>query len=153
MTITFKITKKLGLKNKSKHVVPPLYPDFFCRFSLYQKNFRHKIWYRHHFWWETRLLKNFSSIQKLTKISDLRVVKNKESLFLKSLSERVGSDLQRHWNWISTSTQNRLKMTSFKFIVVVCRIRLFPTLILKIKWLGSALPLTLNPTNTLFRVF
>ena len=32
-------------------------------------------------------------------------------------------------------------MTSFKFRVVLYRIRLFPTLISKIKWLGSKLPL------------
>ena len=35
-------------------------------------------------------------------------------------------------------SQNRF---SFKFRVVLCRIRLFSTLILKIKWLGSGLPL------------
>ena len=33
-------------------------------------------------------------------------------------------------------------MTSLKFKVVPCRIRLFPTLISKIKWLGSELPLS-----------
>ena len=32
-------------------------------------------------------------------------------------------------------------MASFKFRVVLCRIRLFPTLSSKIKWLGSELPL------------
>ena len=32
-------------------------------------------------------------------------------------------------------------MGSLKFRVVVCRIRLFPTLISKIKWLGYGLPL------------
>ena len=31
--------------------------------------------------------------------------------------------------------KNRLKMMSFKFRVVLCRIRLFPSLISKIKWL------------------
>ena len=45
---------------------------------------------------------------------------------------------------ISGSTQNRLKMTSFTFRVVRCRIRLFPTLISRIKWLGSGLPLTMK---------
>ena len=44
-------------------------------------------------------------------------------LFLKSLSERG-----RH-----RTTQNRLKMASFKFRVVLCRIRLVPTMISKIK--------------------
>jgi len=43
--------------------------------------------------------------------------------------------------WNSRSTPNRLKMTLFKFWVVLCRIRLFPTFISKIKWLGSGLPL------------
>ena len=33
-------------------------------------------------------------------------------------------------------------MASFKFRVVLCRIRPFPTLILGINWLGSGLPLT-----------
>ena len=32
-------------------------------------------------------------------------------------------------------------MTSFKLTVVLCRIRLFPTLISKIKWLEYGLPL------------
>jgi len=37
-----------------------------------------------------------------------------------------------------------LKKSSLNFRVVVCRIRLFPTLISKIKWLGSKLPLKSN---------
>ena len=45
------------------------------------------------------------------------------------MSERVGSDIERLWNWIRTSTQNQLKIKSFKFRVVPCRIRFFPTLI------------------------
>ena len=57
------------------------------------------------------------------------------------MSERGGSDIGRLWNWISRSSQNRMKMRSFKFRVVLCRIRLFPPLISKIKWLGSELPL------------
>ena len=40
--------------------------------------------------------------------------------------------------WISRSTKIGW---SFKFRVVICRIRLFPTLISKIKWFGSGLPL------------
>ena len=60
---------------------------------------------------------------------------------LKSMSERVGSDVQRLWNWmISRSTQNWIKMTSFKFRVVLCRIRPFTPLFSKIKWLKSGLP-------------
>ena len=57
------------------------------------------------------------------------------------MSERCGSDIERLWNLISRSTQNRLKMASFVFRVVLCRIRLFPTLISKIKWLWPELPL------------
>ena len=34
-------------------------------------------------------------------------------------------------------TQNPFKMASFKFRVVLCRIRVFPTLISKIKWFRS----------------
>jgi len=75
----------------------------------------------------------------------LRVVQTRTILFLKSMSERSGSDLQRLWNWISWSPQNRLKMVSFRFIrkfrVVLCRIRLFPTMISRVKWIGSELPL------------
>ena len=47
--------------------------------------------------------------------------------------------------WISRSTQTRLKMTSYKFRVVLCRIRPFPTLSSKLKWLGSWLPLNFCP--------
>jgi len=48
------------------------------------------------------------------------------------------SEMERR---ISRSAQNRLKMASFYFRVVLCRIRIFPTLILMIKWLWSGLPL------------
>ena len=58
------------------------------------------------------------------------------------MSERGGSDIERLWNWISRSIQNQFKMATCKFSVVPCRIRFFPTLISKIKWLGSGLPLT-----------
>ena len=70
----------------------------------------------------------------------LRVVQTYVILFLYSMPERCGSDIERLWNRISWPTQNRLKMLSFNFRVVLCRIRLFPTLISKIKWLGSGLP-------------
>jgi len=50
----------------------------------------------------------------------------------------------------SRSTSNRLKMTSFKFRVVICRIRLFPTLISKIKWLGYELPLKMQSLEFTF---
>ena len=48
---------------------------------------------------------------------------------------------ERLCNWIARS--DRLGMASFKFRVVLCRIRFFPTLILTIKWLGYGLPLRL----------
>ena len=41
------------------------------------------------------------------------------------------------------STQNWLEMNSSEFWLVLCRIRLFPTLISKIRWLESGLPLKL----------
>ena len=34
-----------------------------------------------------------------------------------------------------------MKITLFKFRIVLCRIRLFPTMVSKMKWLGSGLPL------------
>ena len=60
----------------------------------------------------------------------------------------------------SRSAQNWLKMTSYKFRVVLCRIRQFPTLISKIKWLRSGLSLKLSSlfssekfrTNSCFQV-
>ena len=58
--------------------------------------------------------------------------------------EKGRSSIERLWNGISRSTKKRLNMASFKFRVVLRRIRLFPTLISKIKWLGSELPLKLN---------
>ena len=71
----------------------------------------------------------------------LRVVQTQAILFLKSVSEKGGSDIERLKNWICRSPQNRLKIPSLKFRVVLCRIRLFPTLISEINWLGSELPL------------
>ena len=59
------------------------------------------------------------------------------------MSEIGGSDIERLWNWNSRWTKNRLKMASFEFWVVVCRIRRFPTLISKFKWLGSRLALSI----------
>ena len=49
------------------------------------------------------------------------------------------------WWLISRSTQNRLKMTSLNFRVGLCRIRLSPKLISKVKWtpLWTTLNLTL----------
>ena len=59
----------------------------------------------------------------------LGVVQTQAILFLKSMSERSGSDIERLWIWDS----------SFNFRVVICRIHSFPTLISKIKWLWSGL--------------
>ena len=68
----------------------------------------------------------------------LRVVQTKVILFLKSISERGGSDMQGLDEFL-----DRLRIDRrFKFRVVICRIRFLPTLISKIKWLGSELPLT-----------
>ena len=65
--------------------------------------------------------------------------------FLKSMSERDGSDIERLWISMTTrriqSILSRSRNSSFYFRVVVCRIRLFPTLISKINWLWSELPL------------
>ena len=76
----------------------------------------------------------------LVAVGDLRVVQTRAILFLKSMSERGGSDIERRH---LKSIWSRSRIPSFNFSVVVCRIRLFPTLISKIKWLGSGLPL--NP--------
>ena len=46
---------------------------------------------------ESRIRKFFN---KTAKIDFLRVVHNQAILFLKSLSERVGFDIQRPWNWM-----------------------------------------------------
>ena len=84
------------------------------------------------------------TVSSLTSTGILRVVQTQAILFLKSMSKRVGSDIQRHWNWISRSTPNRLKMTLCEFRVVLCRIRPFPTFISIIKWLWSELHLNRN---------
>ena len=81
-------------------------------------------------------LKTFEEIYECTNregqaVLNLRVVQTQAILFLKSMSERYGSDIQRLSNLIARSTQNQSKMASFKFRIVVCRIRFFPTLILK----------------------
>ena len=73
--------------------------------------------------------------QKLTHFSSFDHYEN-ASIF----GEGLYDDSEIEW-WILRPTQNRLL---FKFRVVLCRIRLFPTLILKIKWLGSELPLNIK---------
>ena len=61
------------------------------------------------------------------------------------LETNVGKCRIRHTTTLQLNDefQDRLKIYwKFKFKIVLFRIRLFPTLILKIKWLGSELPLT-----------
>ena len=53
---------------------------------------------------------------------------------------------------ICKSSLSRTRNSSFDFRVVLCRIRLFPKLISKIKWLGSGLPLRIHePDENLVR--
>ena len=47
-------------------------------------------------------------------LGKLRVVQTQAILFKKQISDIDGSDIQRPWNWISTSTQNRLKIQILK---------------------------------------
>ena len=59
----------------------------------------------------------------------------------------------RHRTTLDLNLQSILilsRYSSFKFIVVVCRIRLFPTLISKIKWLRPGLPLKRGFENHTF---
>ena len=67
----------------------------------------------------------------------LRVVQTKSILFWNQRRKKTDptyNDSVTEW-WISGSTQNRFKMRSFKLKVVLCRIRLYPLLTSKIKWL------------------
>ena len=64
----------------------------------------------------------------------------------------VGNSRIRHKTTLNLNDAflDRLKIDCrFKFRVVLCRIRLFPTLISKIKWLRSGLPL--NIISKIFR--
>ena len=59
----------------------------------------------------------------------------------------VGKGRIRHKTTLNLNDEflDRLKIDCrFKFRVVLCRIRLFPTLISKIKWFGSELPLSIR---------
>ena len=71
----------------------------------------------------------------------LRVVHNLDISFLKSMSERVGSDIERLWIWMKVSFRIDTRWRHSKFRVVLSRIRLSPTLFSKINWLSSGLPL------------
>ena len=88
----------------------------------------------------------------------LRIVETQAILFLKTMSEIVGSNIEWLWIWIIQSILGWSKNSSFYFRVVVCRNRLFPTMISKIKWLGCGLPLRFrsvtvkndDPRNSLY---
>ena len=85
--------------------------------------------------WNCNFLKIFDN---------LRVVQTQTILFLESMSEREGPDIQRLWN-LMIKFLDRLKVDCrFIFRVVPCRIRLFPTLISNIKWLWCGPPLNLS---------
>ena len=67
----------------------------------------------------------------------LRVIRTKAIPFL---TEKIGSDIERLWIWLTSSSIDFESMKKFNFRVVLCRIRWFPTLIGKIKWLEHGLP-------------
>ena len=72
----------------------------------------------------------------------LRVVQTQAILFL-----NVGKRPIRHRTTLNLNDFNRLsrfRNSSFNFRIVVERIRLFPTLVSKINWLGSKLPLNFD---------
>ena len=62
------------------------------------------------------------------------------------MSERGGSDIERLGMTSSSIDFESIQNSSFNLRVVACRIRLFPTLISKIKWPGLSL-------NNFFREF
>ena len=69
---------------------------------------------------------------------------------------RVGSDKERLWIWNDIFFNQFWKLTSFKSGAVLCRTRLFPRLISKLKWLGYKLPLKIvhfNSKSTFLRWF
>ena len=74
----------------------------------------------------------------------LRVVHTQAILFLTSMSGRGGSGIERLWIWMTSFSINFswFRNSFFNFSVFVYRIRRFPTLTSKIKWLGFELPLT-----------
>ena len=78
----------------------------------------------------------------------LRVVHTQAMLFLKSTSERDGSDIQRLWNWMKDF---QIDSESIKEDLVQIQNGCMsdPSLsdISKIKWLGSGLPLNCNPVE------
>ena len=69
----------------------------------------------------------------------------------KSRIRHIATLILIEW-WISRSTPNRLKMTSFKFRVVLCRIRSLPTLISKIKSAWTTLKKNYPFSNHLYSI-
>ena len=94
----------------------------------------------------SQVIRNFGEKFGWTKIKRacLRVVQTQAILFLISMPERGGSDIERLWIWIRSSSIGFESIWKFNSRIVLCRIRLFPTLILEIKWLGSGLPLNVT---------
>ena len=78
----------------------------------------------------------------------LRVVHTQAMLFLKSTSERDGSDIQRLWNWMKDF---QIDSESIKEDLVQiqngCMSDPSHSDISKIKWRGSGLPLNCNPVE------
>ena len=73
---------------------------------------------------------------------ELRVVQTQAILFFEI---NVGKRRIRHRTTLNLNSKSiliRSRISSFNFSVVLCRIRLFPSFILKINWLGSELPLS-----------
>ena len=71
------------------------------------------------------------------------------------MSDWGGSDIERLWifKWRHLqSIRSRSSDASFIFSLVLSRIRLFPTLISKIKWYGSELPWTFRENFSLLEI-
>ena len=99
----------------------------------------------------TKLSQKCNAPQKDIKLSTgLRVVNAKAILFLESMSERGRSDKERLWIWITSSSIDFESVNKFKFRVVPCRTRLFPTLISKITWLEYGPPYIQGRRSYLF---
>ena len=76
-----------------------------------------------------------------------KVVQTEAVLFLKSMSERNGSDMSRHTTTRKLNYEflDQLKIDRrFKLRIVIYRIRFLPTLNLRIKWFGFELPFSVS---------
>ena len=147
-----KTMNQVSTKNTNKNK-RSIHPNVFnCSIPVFiEQNARAKFFISQEYpnfwlWFEASLA--FDILVRMSTAPRTRAVRLKVQtqaiLYLKSILEWDGSDILYVTNkdseieWRnSKSTQNRLKMTSFKFRVGLCRIRLFPTLISKIKWLES----------------